>query len=160
MGARSRASRPGRLPLPGRWATNEGARPPRTHPSYGELVIEAARRRKSQPAPPHVVFEALTQPDRDPQRPWMRLEPDEVRPAVLHAEPPHDLLWSSLWPAHPRALVHIQLDQRTDDSGADLTWSLLLPQDTGDVVGADEIRALRRRLNRLINGHLREAFDL
>lgn len=128
--------------------------------SYGEPVIEAARRRKSQPAPPHVVFEALTQPDRDPARPWMRLEGDEVRPTVIHAQPPHELVWSSLWPAHPEALVHLQLAQRTDDSGTDLTWTLLLPHDTVDAVGAEEIRALRRRLNRLINGHLREAFDL
>ena len=119
-------------------------------------VIEAARRRKSQPAPPHVVFEALTQPDRDPHRPWMHLLPAEVRPTVVRAQPPHLLVWSSLWTAHPEAQVQIELTQRAHDSGTDLTWTLLLPDPAQEV---EEVRAMRKRLNRLINGDLRETFD-
>lgn len=34
------------------------------------------------PAPPSAVFEALTQPDRDPTRSWLRLLGDEIVPDV------------------------------------------------------------------------------
>jgi hypothetical protein len=43
-------------------------------------VIEVGARRRNQPAPPHVVFEALCEPDRDPARPWLRLLDDEPEP--------------------------------------------------------------------------------
>lgn len=129
------------------------------HRPYGGLVIEAARRRKSQPAPPHVIFEALTHPDRDLLRPWMHLQPGEVRPHVVHAQEPHLLVWSSLWGEHPEAQVRIELERRVQDSGTDLTWTLLLPGVTEHGVGAERVRAFRYRLNKLINGDLRETFD-
>ncbi|MEU1810765.1 hypothetical protein [Micromonospora aurantiaca (nom. illeg.)] len=51
----------------------------------------------AQPAtPPAVVFEALTGPDRDPARPWLRLLVDEQSPRILHAEHPCVVVWSSL----------------------------------------------------------------
>jgi hypothetical protein len=48
----------------------------RRSPTYARTVIEVGGRKRNQPAPPHVVFEALTQPDRDPQRPWLMLLDD------------------------------------------------------------------------------------
>ncbi|MEU4751598.1 hypothetical protein AB0F93_11535 [Micromonospora tulbaghiae] len=40
-------------------------------------MIEAGSRMRGQAPPPAVVFEALTEPDRDPARPWLRLLDDE-----------------------------------------------------------------------------------
>jgi hypothetical protein len=51
-------------------------------------VIEIGRRKRNQPAPPHAVFEAMTHLDRDPDRPWLDLLDDEVRPQTLHVDPP------------------------------------------------------------------------
>jgi hypothetical protein len=36
-------------------------------------MLEAGSRKRNQPAPPHIMFEALTQFDRDPARPWLEL---------------------------------------------------------------------------------------
>lgn len=36
-------------------------------------VVEAGRRTRNQPAPPHVIFEAQTEPNRDPAHPWLLL---------------------------------------------------------------------------------------
>ena len=55
-------------------------------------MIEVGSRRRNQPSPPHVLFEALTEPDRDPARPWLLLLPDEQRPATVTASPPHLLV--------------------------------------------------------------------
>jgi hypothetical protein len=49
-------------------------------------VIEIGSRRRNQPAPPHAVFEALADPDRDPARPWLTLLDDELRPQVVRSE--------------------------------------------------------------------------
>lgn len=40
---------------------------------------EIARRRRTQPPPPRIVHQALTDPDRDPTRPWLILREDEQR---------------------------------------------------------------------------------
>lgn len=39
------------------------------------------------PAPPHVVFDDLTVPDRSPSRPWLFLLDDEVAPRHLVGRP-------------------------------------------------------------------------
>ena len=44
-------------------------------------MIEIGGRQRTQPAPPAAIFEALTQPNRDPSRPWLLLDEDE-RPPV------------------------------------------------------------------------------
>ena len=51
-------------------------------------MIEVGARRRNQPAPPRVIFEALTQPNRDPARPWVHLRSGEVWPQVVQADPP------------------------------------------------------------------------
>jgi hypothetical protein len=51
-------------------------------------VLEAGRRRRNQPAPPLAVFQALTEPHRDPQRHWLILLDDEIEPTVIKSHQP------------------------------------------------------------------------
>ncbi|CAO5239805.1 hypothetical protein [Frankia sp. AgKG'84/4] len=117
-------------------------------------MIEIGSRRRAQPAPPHVVFEALTEPDRDPARPWLMLLRDEQRPRVLSATSPSQLVWSSLWIRRPAATIHFDLPG-SRDGGTDLRWTLYVdePIPDGSVTGH-----LRKRLNQLINANLRYTF--
>lgn len=67
--------------------------------SYPADVIEVGSR--NQPAPPHVLFEALTQPDRDPDRSWLHLLEDEQHPTIVREEAPSLVIWSSIWIGGP-----------------------------------------------------------
>jgi hypothetical protein len=117
-------------------------------------MIEIGTRRRNQPAPPHVVFEALVEPNRDPARPWLLLLDDEVWPEVRHAEPPSLVLWSSLWVKRPDAVVEFDLP-RASDGGTDLRWTLRV----AEPVPADAlIGHLCKRLQVLINANLRYTF--
>ena len=118
-------------------------------------MIEIGKRKRNQPAPPHILFEALTQPDRDPARHWLDLYDDEVRPRVLQADPPSMVLWSSLWVKRPDARIRFDLPSDSGNQGTDLCWTLMVdepvPQDalTGH---------MRKRINELINANLRFTF--
>ena len=68
-------------------------------------MIDIGSRKRNQPAPPHLIFEALTQPDRDPQRPWLSLQDDERPPAVVKARKPDLVVWSLLFVKRPHALI-------------------------------------------------------
>ncbi|MEV6633020.1 hypothetical protein AB0M54_19950 [Actinoplanes sp. NPDC051470] len=114
---------------------------------------EAGSRERSQPAPPHVVFEALAGPDRDPARPWLVLPDDEQAPAVLDSAPPARLVWSSLWVKRPDA--RIRFDLAADGAGSRLRWTLLVDEPLPD---AALLGHLRKRLNELINANLRYTF--
>jgi hypothetical protein len=118
-------------------------------------VHPLATRRRSQPAPPWAVVEALVRPDGDPARRWLRLQNGEVRPLVLEEGPAH-VLWSSPWPDRPGLRVRLDVTARPEGAdGADLRWTLL-----GDApLPAEEVRALRRRLDELLNRDLRQSFD-
>ncbi|WP_045878667.1 hypothetical protein [Pseudofrankia sp. DC12] len=118
-------------------------------------MIEIGSRRRSQPAPPHVIFEALTEPDRDPWRPWLILLADEQPPRVVASSWPRELTWSSLWPKRPDATIHFDLPRRTTDGGTDLCWTLWADEPLPD---ASTIGHLRKRLNQLINANLRYSF--
>lgn len=111
-------------------------------------------RRRNQPAPPHVVFEALTQPDRDPVRPWLILLCDEQRPTVGDTVSPTVVHWTSLWPNHPDALIHFALPS-DGAGGTDLRWTLFVNDPLPD---ASTIGHFRKRLNVLINEKLRLTF--
>ena len=117
-------------------------------------MIEIGRRRRSQPAPPHVIFEALCDPDRDPSRPWLMLQHDELRPTVLLADPPAAVTWSTLWLARSDATVAFQLPLRAD-GGTDLQWTLLVADPVPD---EPFVGHMRKRLNQLINANLRYTF--
>ncbi|MGV9746147.1 hypothetical protein ACWDTG_14670 [Rhodococcus zopfii] len=114
---------------------------------------EIASRRRSQPPPPHVVYEAITEPDRDPTRPWLILRDDERRPVVLDAVEPNLVVWSSLWPWRPDARIRFELSG--GGGGTSLHWSLFVD----DPVPDDEVvLRMRKRINELINADLRFTF--
>ncbi|MFC0004335.1 hypothetical protein [Micromonospora siamensis] len=117
-------------------------------------MLEAGRRARTQPPPPAVVFEALTEPDRDPARPWLRLLDDEQRPRIVEASYPRLVVWSSLWPRRPDALVRFELES---DGSYDtlLRWTLLVDEPMPD---ASLLGHLRKRINYLINESLRATF--
>jgi hypothetical protein len=101
-----------------------------------------------------VVFEALTQPNRDPARPWLILLADEQRPEVLAATAPTAVVWSSLWPRRPSATIHFDLAD-SPDGGTGLRWTLHHDEPVPD---ASAVGRLRKRLNELINANLRYTF--
>ena len=117
-------------------------------------VIEIGRRRRNQPAPPHVLFEALTNPDRDPVRPWLQLLDDEVRPKVLRATEYSSVVWSSLWLERPDAIVQFDLPPDAG-SGTALCWSMFVEE---PLPGEELIGHMRKRVNELINANLRYTF--
>jgi hypothetical protein len=121
--------------------------------SYLLNVIEIGSRMRGQPAPPWVVFEALTQPDRDPYRPWLKLLDDEQRPEVVSSQAPTTVVWSSLWIKRPDAVVEFEL--ALGQGGTALRWTLYVdePIPPDSLVGH-----LRHRMNQLINADLRFTF--
>jgi len=100
-----------------------------------------------------VVFEALIEPDRDPNRPWLILLDNELRPEVVIAEEPTLVVWTSLWPERPDAQIHFELDG--DELGTGLRWTLYVdePAPSDGLIGR-----MRHRLNELINANLRYTF--
>ncbi len=109
-------------------------------------------RRRPQPAPPSYVFEALTQPNRDPARHWLKLHDDEVEPKVIDAHE-HDLVvWSSIWRQHPHARVRFELEP--SGHGTQLRWILLDDVDPGPA----SVGHMRKRIQQLINAELRFSF--
>jgi len=118
--------------------------------------MDVLTRRRNQPAPPHVIFEALTNPEQDPIRPWLFLEDGERVPLVVASDPPGLLVWSSLWPERPDIRIRFELPFDESGQGTDLRWTLEMDEPVPDAV---ELRRLRQRINRLINGNLRDTFD-
>lgn len=116
---------------------------------------EIGSRRRNQPAPPHIILEALTQPHRDPQRPWLVLLDDEVAPRVLEAASPDTVVWSSLWKRRPDAVIRFALAWDRAGCGTELRWTLEVEEPIPDdaLVGH-----MRKRLNELINANLRYSF--
>jgi hypothetical protein len=118
-------------------------------------VTEAGSRTRHQAPPPHILFEALTEPDRDPARPWLRLLDDEIPPRILWAAAPGLVIWSSLWTKRPDAVVRFDLPASVNRLGTDLRWTLLVDDPLPD---PPLLGHLRKRLNRLINEDLRMTF--
>jgi hypothetical protein len=99
------------------------------------------------------LFEALTLPDRDPARPWLKLLDDEQRPRVVEADKPVLVVWSSLWTKRSDAIVRFDLE--SGGYGTCLRWTLLVdePMPEAPLVGH-----MCKRLNQLINANLRFTF--
>ena len=116
---------------------------------------EIGSRKRNQPAPSHIIFEALTQPNRDPQRPWLLLLDDEVPPKVLRTRHPDMVVWSSLWTKRPDAVIRFDLPGDKSGCGTDMSWTLEVVEPVPDhrLVGH-----MRKRLNELINANLRYSF--
>jgi hypothetical protein len=112
-------------------------------------------RKRGQPAPPHVIFEALTEPNRDLQRPWLLLLDDEVPPHILESREPDSLVWSSLWSMRPDAVIRFDLPRVKGGYGTDLRWTLEVEEPIPD----DALLGhMRKRINVLINANLRYSF--
>lgn len=121
-------------------------------------MIELGRRTRELPAPPHVVFESLTDLTRPQARPWLVLLEDEVAPRVLRSETPHTVVWSSLWPSRPRDEIHLRLTPRDPAPSSTTTmleFTLLTPDDEPD---ASKLGHLRKRLNHLLFADLRFSY--
>ena len=84
---------------------------------------------------------------------WLEPEKEELRPRVVAATKPSQVVWSSLFKSRPRD--RIRFDIEPDGSGSKVRWTLL----SGQTADANEIRAMKYRINQLINGRLRDAFD-
>ena len=113
-------------------------------------MIEVTSRAKSQPAPDWVLFEALTEPDRDAARRWLLLGPGERHPEILESREPDLVVWSSLWDDRPDARIRFDV---THARG--LRWTLLVDEPAPDEA---TVREMRHRINTLINGNLRGTF--
>jgi hypothetical protein len=100
-----------------------------------------------------VIFEALTDPNRDPARPWLLLLEDEQPPRVVDVDEPDLVVWSSLWTKRPEA--RIRFDLVAEDQGTGLRWTLLVDEPLPE---PDLLRHMARRLNELINANLRYTF--
>jgi hypothetical protein len=121
---------------------------------YRSFVIDIGSRKRNQPAPPRVVFEALGEPDGDPYRPWLKLLDDEQRPNVVRSQAPSILVSSSLWTKRPDAVVEFALAPSAD-GGTALRWTLYVEEP----IPADPfVGHMRKRLNELINANLRFTF--
>lgn len=115
-------------------------------------MMEAGSRRRNQPAPPHIVAESLITPDRDPNRPWLQLLADEQWPSILPTCTTELVVWTSLWPRQPEALVRFDMEPAAvPGSGTELRWTLLVDE----LPDASRLGHYRKRLNLLINGNLR-----
>lgn len=116
-------------------------------------MVEGGSRKRNQPAPPQIVFEALTEPERPGGRPWLHLLDDEVRPQVLESVRPGLVVWSSIWLERPDATVRFDLP--AGGGGTDLRWTLSVEEPLPD----DALLGhLRKRMNQLINAELRYSF--
>lgn len=116
-------------------------------------MFEVGSRKRNQPPPPHVIFEALTQPRRSVVRPWLELAEDEQEPTILEAESPHLVVWSSIWQQRPDAII--RFDIVGNGGGSDLRWTVNVddPEPTQPMIGH-----IRYRMNYLVNGNLRSTF--
>lgn len=117
-------------------------------------MVVIGDRRRNQPPPPHIVFEALTHPHRDLSRPWLLLLDDEQEPTLLESKPPSLVIWGSLWPHRPSATVRFEISS-DGESGTSLRWLLDVDEPLPD---PSAIGHMRKRLNLLINGNLRRTF--
>lgn len=115
-------------------------------------MVEVGSRQRNLPAPPRVVFEDLTAPNRSPVRPWLHLLDDEVPPVVLESREPDYVVWSSLWPRRSDARIIFDLRQGERGGGTDLRWTLSVdePAPEESLTGH-----MRRRINTLIHANLR-----
>ena len=116
-------------------------------------MTELGRRRRAQPAPPRVIWEALIRPGRPGGREWLRLLADEVEPTVRESRAPDLVVWESIWPHRPDD--RIVFDIAPDGAGSMLCWTLLTD---AEPPGPTRLNHLRQRLNQIVNADLRRSF--
>ena len=123
--------------------------------------VELVRRRKSQDPPARVVWQAIANPESTTSRGWPWFEPlaDEQSPAIVEAVEPRHVVWGSIWRDRPDLHVVFDIEpQHSDDRyGCTVTWIMFGPDGALD---ADDLERRRYRMNQLINGILRDFFDM
>ncbi len=77
-------------------------------------------------------------------------------PAVVDAAEPDLVVWSSLWPERPEAVIRFDLPRDATGFGTDLTWTLELDEPRPD---GPRLVQMGKTINQLINANLRETFD-
>jgi hypothetical protein len=65
------------------------------------------------------------------------------------------VVWSSIWEDQPHLRIEFEIEP--GGSGSIVTWTLLGPEGQ---LEAEDLQRCRYRLNQLINGQLRDTFDL
>ena len=73
------------------------------------VVIELGSRERPQPAPKHVVWRSLAQPNDPASRQWLDLLDDETGPQIVEKAEPTLVVWSSLWPELPEATIRFDI---------------------------------------------------
>ncbi len=114
---------------------------------------EIGSRKRSQPAPPLVIFDDLCDPYRQPARPWLDLRADEMAPTVVDSDRPHYVVWSSLWVKRPDASVRFDLTGERGET--DLRWTLYVEDPLPD---ASVVKHMCQRIGELINANLRYTY--
>ena len=118
-------------------------------------MTEIGSRKRNLPAPPHVVFEDLTVPNRSAVRPWLKLLGDEIPPVVLESRQPTYVVWSSLWSRRSDARITFDLLLGGNGGCTDLRWTLTVDEPAPD----DSLTGhMRKRINTLIHADLRYAY--
>jgi hypothetical protein len=99
------------------------------------------------------MFEALTQPNRDPARSLLAVLDDEQFPTIGKTEEFTFVTWSSLWVKRPDAVIRFDLGGWS--SGTELRRTLYVddPPPDDSLIGH-----MRKRMNQLINANLRYTF--
>jgi hypothetical protein len=118
-----------------------------------EPLVELARKRRAQDAPPWVVWEDLSDPFHKPLGGWFDLQSNEIAPVVVEGEKPGSLTWSSIWPDKPELRIRFEIGPHGE--GSMVTLVLLGPEDGRD---PDDEERRRYRLSQLINGRLRAKY--
>lgn len=108
-------------------------------------MLQIGSRERTLAPGPHIVWRSLVEPSAPGTRPWLELLSDEVQPAVLDADEPSLVVWSSLWPDRSEDIVRLNL--RAKGQGTALRWTALTP---GEVPNPSRAGHVRFRLNYLL----------
>lgn len=114
---------------------------------------EIGARQRDLPAPPTVVFQDLTTPNRLPARPWLHLLDDELAPVILESREPEYVVWSSPWPQRPDARIAFELSR--GGGGTTLRWTLTVDEPLPDPAAAGHMRT---RISTLVFADLRHSY--
>jgi hypothetical protein len=77
-------------------------------------------------------------------------------PVVVESREPELVVWSTLWSDRPEAVIRFDLPRDASGYGTDLEWTLVLEDPVPD---GPRLIEMRKRINLLINGNLRDTFD-
>lgn len=114
---------------------------------------KVASRRRSQPPPARFLFEALIDPHREPVRHWLDLRDNEIEPRIIETVEPELVVWSSIWPDRPDAIIRFDIE--AVGNSTTLCWTLFVED---PVPTESEVVRWRKRINTLINANLRFTF--